>query len=191
MVYYSTVEIGAFGGMGIVWRSSVDPASHVAAVNDLARRIDPMVPLFSVQSLDDLVANSFAPRKFDMYLFGAFAGVALLLAAIGLFGVTSYNVSQRIREIGLRRALGAEPRDILRLILGHGIALAAAGAAIGVSAAFGLTRLMQSLIFSVSTTDPATFAAVPVLLVLVALLACYIPARRATRVDPMVALRYE
>jgi putative ABC transport system permease protein len=191
MVYYSTVERGAFGGMGIVWRSSVDPASHVAAVNDLVRRIDPMVPLFSVQSLDDLLANSFAPRKFDMYLFGAFAGVALLLAAIGLFGLTSYNVSQRIREIGLRRALGAEPRDILRLILGRGITLAATGAVIGICAAFGLTRLMQSLLFSVSTTDPGTFVAVPAILVLVAILACYIPARHATKVDPMVALRYE
>jgi putative ABC transport system permease protein len=191
LVYYSTVERGAFGGMGIVWRSSVDPASHVAAVRDLVRRIDPMVPIFDVQSLDDLLATSFAPRKFDLYLFGAFAGVALLLAAIGLFGLTSYNVSQRIREIGLRRALGAEPRDILRLIIGRGIALAAAGAAIGVCAAFALTRVMQSLLFSISRTDPGTFVAVPTLLVLVALLACYIPARRATKIDPMMALRYE
>jgi putative ABC transport system permease protein len=126
-----------------------------------------------------------------MYLFGAFAGVALLLAAIGLFGLTSYNVSQRIREIGLRRALGAEPRDILRLILGHGVALAATGAVIGVCGAFWLTRVMQSLLFSVSTTDPRTFVAVPTLLVLVALVACYIPARRATKIDPMVALRCE
>jgi putative ABC transport system permease protein len=161
------------------------------AVSELVRRIDPMVPLFDVQSLDELLANSFAPRKFDMYLFGAFAGVALLLAAIGLFGLTSYNVSQRIREIGLRRALGAEPRDILRLILGHGVTLAATGAVIGVCAAFGLTRVMQSLLFSVSTTDPGTFVTVPTLLVLVALMACYIPARRATKVDPMVALRCE
>jgi putative ABC transport system permease protein len=191
LVYYSTVERGAFGGMGIVWRSSVDPASHVGAVSELVRRIDPMVPLFGVQSLDDLMANSFAPRKFDMYLFGAFAGVALLLAAVGLFGLTSYNVSQRIREIGLRRALGAKPRDILRLILGRGIALAVAGAVIGVCAALGLTRLMQSLLFSISTTDPGTFVAVPTLLVFVALLACYIPARRATKVDPIVALRCE
>ena len=124
-----------------------------------------------------------------MYLLGVFAGVALLLAAIGLFGVTAYLVSQRTREIGVRLALGADRRDIFRLILGRGLALAATGAVIGVCGAFWLTRVMQSLLFSVSTTDPGTFVAVPALLVLVALMACYIPARRATKVDPMVALR--
>ena len=119
----------------------------------------------------------------------AFASVAVLLAAIGLFGVTAYLVAQRTREIGVRLALGADRRDIFRLILGRGIALAATGAVIGVCGAFWLTRVMQSLVFSVSTTDPATFVAVPALLVLVALLACYIPARRAMKVDPVVALR--
>ncbi len=189
MVYYSTVEIAAFDAMGLVWRSSGDPASHVAAVRDLIRRIDPTVPIYGIQSLDDLVASSFAPRRFNMYLLGVFAGVALLLAAIGLFGLTAYLVSQRTREIGVRLALGADPRDIFRLILGRGLALAATGALIGVFGAFWLTRVMRSLLFSVSTTDARTFVAVPALLVFVALLACYIPARRATKVDPIVALR--
>jgi putative ABC transport system permease protein len=191
MVYYSAVEVGPLAPMSIIWRSSGDPASQVASVRDVIRRIDPTVPLVSIQSLDDLLANSFAPRKFNTYVLGVFAGVALLLAAIGLFGVTAYLVSQRTREIGLRLALGAERRDIFRLILGRGIALAATGAMIGVCGAFWLTRVMQSLLFSVSTTDPGTFVAVPTILVLVALIACYIPARRATKVDPMVALRCE
>ena len=188
-VYYSAVEVGVLAPMSIVWRSSVDPASHVAAVRDLIRRIDPTVPLFSVESLDNLLANSFAPRRFNMYLLGVFAGAALLLATIGLFGIMAYFVAQRTGEIGVRLALGADRRDIFRLILGRGLALAATGAVIGVCGAFWLTRVMQSLLFSVSTTDPGTFVAVPTLLVLVALLACYIPARRATKVDPIVALR--
>ncbi len=188
-VYYSAAEVGVRAPMRIVWRSSLEPASHVTAVRDIIHRLDPTVPLYDAQPLSELMADSFAPRRFNMYLLVAFASVAVLLAAIGLFGVTAYLVAQRTREIGVRLALGADRRDIFRLILGRGIALAATGAVIGVCGAFWLTRVMQSLVFSVSTTDPATFVAVPALLVLVALLACYIPARRAMKVDPVVALR--
>jgi putative ABC transport system permease protein len=175
--------------MRIVWRSSLEPASHFTAVRDIVHRLDPTVPFYDAQPLIELLADSFAPRRFNMYLLVAFASVAVLLAAIGLFGVTAYLVAQRTREIGVRLALGADRRAIFRLILGRGIALAATGAVIGIFSAFWLTRVMQGLVFSVSTTDPATFVAVPALLVLVALMACYIPARRAMNVDPMVALR--
>jgi predicted permease len=190
-VYYSAAWLGIRTPMSIVWRSALDPASHAADVRAIVQRIDSSAALFEVAAIPDLVANWFGPRRFNMYLLGIFAGVALVLAAIGLFGVTAYLVSQRTREIGVRLALGADRRDILRLILGRGMALAATGALAGLAAALWLTRLMQSLIFSVSTTDPVTFIAVPIVLVMVALLACYLPARRATRVDPVVALRCE
>ena len=188
-VYYSAAEVGVRAPMRIVWRSSLEPTSHVTAVRDIIHRLDPTVPLYDAQPLSELLADSFAPRRFNMYLLVAFASAAVLLAAIGLFGVTAYLVAQRTREIGVRLALGADRRDICRLILGRGIALAATGAVIGVCGAFWLTRVMQSLVFTVSTTAPTTFVAVPALLVLVALLACYIPARRAMKVDPVVALR--
>jgi putative ABC transport system permease protein len=190
MVYYSTTQF-SLNSTYLVWRSTGDPASHVASVRDIIRRIDPSVALYQTRSFTELLSQSFGPRRFNMYLLSVFAGVALLLAAIGLFGVMAYLVSQRTREIGVRLALGADRRDIFRLILGRGVVLAASGALIGVGAAFWLTRVMQSLLFSVSATDPGTFVAVPILLVIVALIACYVPARRAVRVDPVTALRAE
>jgi putative ABC transport system permease protein len=190
-VYYSAAALGVRAPLSIVWRSAVDPASHVADVRAIVRRIDPAMALFDVAAIPDLVADSLGTRRFNMYLLGIFAGVALFLAAIGLFGVTAYLVSQRTREIGVRLALGAERRDIFRLVLGRGMRLAVAGAVAGLGGALWLTRIMQRLVFSVSTNDPTTFAAVPVVLVAVALLACYLPARRAMRVDPVVALRCE
>ena len=126
-----------------------------------------------------------------MYLLGMFATVALILTGLGLFGVTAYLVSQRTREIGVRVALGANRQDIFALVLGRGLALSVMGVAIGLAGAFWLTRVMQNLLFSVSVTDPATFVAVPLVLMLVSFVACYVPARRAARVDPLVALRYE
>jgi putative ABC transport system permease protein len=188
-VYYSAAALGVRAPLSIVWRSAVDPASHTGDVRAVVRRITPGAALFDVAAIPDLVENSLGPRRFNMYLLGIFASVALVLAAIGLFGVTAYLVSQRTREIGVRLALGADRRDIFRLVLGRGMTLAAAGAVAGLGGALWLTRIMQRLVFSVSTNDPATFAAVPTLLVLVALLACYIPARRAMNVDPAVALR--
>ena len=133
--------------------------------------------------------QSLGPRRFNLYLLGAFAGVALTLAAIGLFGVMAYLVSQRTREIGVRLALGATRGEVFRLVLGRGLLLAGAGAVGGLGAAFWLTSVMESLLFSVSRTDPVTFVAVPVALLAVAALACYVPARRAMRVDPAIALR--
>jgi ABC-type antimicrobial peptide transport system permease subunit len=155
------------------------------------RSIDANVPLSAVSSMDTLFEQSMGPRRFNLYLLTAFAAVALALAAIGLFGVMAYLVSQRTREIGVRLALGATRGEVFRQILRRGMTLAGAGAAIGVGAALGLSQLMETLLFSVSRRDPVTFIAVPVALVLVAALACYLPARRAMRVDPVVALRVD
>jgi len=153
------------------------------------RSIDPNVSLSSINSMDSLIDNSLGPRRFNLYLLSAFAGVALALAAIGLFGVMAYLVSQRTREIGVRLALGATRGEVFRLILGRGMTLAGVGAVIGIGGALWLTRVMETLLFSVSRTDPATFITVPLALIAVAALACYLPARRAMRVDPVIALR--
>jgi predicted permease len=147
--------------------------------------------LFGAQTFGQVISDSLAPRRFTMILLGTFAGLALLLASIGIYGVISYVVGQRSNEIGVRMALGAKSQDILRLVLANGGKLILMGIAIGLVAAFGLTRLMKSLLYGVDAADPITFAAVAVLLSLVALAACYVPARRASRVDPVIALRYE
>ena len=144
-----------------------------------------------MQTFDGIISKSLAAQRFSMILLGVFAALALLLASIGIYGVISYVVGQRTHEIGIRLALGANRLHILRLILGRGGVLALAGVALGLASSLGLTRLMSSLLYGVRATDPLTFAGVAMLLILVALVACYIPARRATKVDPMVALRYE
>jgi putative ABC transport system permease protein len=141
--------------------------------------------------MDDLVSDRTAERRLAVMLISVFAAVALLLAAVGIYGVMSYAVAQRTQEIGIRMALGAERRDILRMVLRHGSLMAVIGIGLGLTVALGLARLITSLLFQVSATDPPTFSVVPVVLIAVALLACYIPARRATRVDPLVALRYQ
>ena len=141
--------------------------------------------------MNEVIADSLAPRRFSMILLDAFAVVALLLASLGLYGVISYLVGQRTHELGIRLALGAQRKDVLRLVLSHGMKMVLGGVVLGLVAALGLTRLLAKMLYGVSATDPATFTVIALLLTAVALLACFVPARRATKVDPLVALRYE
>ena len=177
--------------MSVVVRTEGPPLSVSSAVRARILAIDKDQPIASLQTMEEVVTSSVSSQRFTSLLLGAFAAVALLLAAIGIYSVMAYTVSQRTGEIGLRMALGAQTRDVLRLVVGQGMAMAGIGVAIGLGGAFGLTRVMSSLLFSVSATDPMTFVVVPLMLTGVALGACLVPARRATKVDPMVALRYE
>jgi len=152
--------------------------------------LDPQLPM-NFRTLDQVFSSSLDQRRFSLVIFGVFGTAALLLAAMGIYGVTTYAVAQRTREIGIRMALGAQMRDVLKLVLTNGMSLALTGAAIGLAGAYAITRVMSSLLFEVTPTDLVTFTTVPVVLIFVALLACLIPARRATKVDPLVALRYE
>jgi putative ABC transport system permease protein len=172
-------------------RSDADPATLINLIKTQVWTVDNQIPVTRVQTMTEVMAASIAGQRFNMLLLGIFAGVALLLAAVGIYGVISYSVTQRTHEIGIRMALGAQAVDVLKMILGQGLLLASIGVVIGVVGAFALTRLMSSLLFGVTATDPMTFTIVSLLLIAVALAACYIPARRAMRVDPMVALRYE
>jgi putative ABC transport system permease protein len=175
----------------LIVRTSVDPLSLSRAVRDAFAAVDSAVPTGSMRSMDQVLSHSLALRNFMMVLLGLFAALALTLATVGIYGVISYAVSQRTREIGVRMALGARPGDVLRLILGEGLKLVLAGAALGIVFALLATRFISSMIYGVSATDPLIFLSVITLLVVVSLAACYVPARRAMRVDPMVALRYE
>jgi predicted permease len=177
--------------MTVVLKSFPDPAPLSTTVKKEVRDLDPDLPLYNIRTMEQFVDQSLARRRFSMLLLGIFAGLALALAAIGIYGVMAYLVSQGTREIGIRIALGASPNGILGLIVHQAMVLAAAGVAIGLAGALVLTRFMASLLFGVTATDPSTFAAIPALLVLVALLASYIPARRAAQVDPMESLRCE
>ena len=179
------------GGINVAVRSKDASPGLFDSIRRTSKQMNDQQIIYSAQTMDEIISGSLAERRFSMILFGAFATLALILASIGIFGVTSYLVGQRTREIAIRMALGAEQREILRLILGPGGRLAMAGVGLGLAAAFGLTRLMASLLYGVGATDPITFGAVALLLILVALAACYIPARRASKVDPLVALRWE
>jgi putative ABC transport system permease protein len=180
-----------FGWATLVVRTKTDPSAAAASVRSLIRSLDPDQAVANVTTMDEIISSSIALRRLAMWLMTSFAGLALLLACVGVYGVMSYSVEQRRQEIGVRLALGAQPRDVLRLAIGRGTRLALTGVGIGVLAAGLLTRLMSSLLYGISPTDPVTFAGVAILLTAVAIAACYLPARRAMRVDPMVALRHE
>jgi len=175
----------------LVARSSFDPTNLVGAVRREVSQLDPDLPLSDVAAMEQVMAESIWQPRLYALLFAVFAGGALLLAVIGIYGVMAYLVITRTHEIGLRMALGATARDVFKLIVGRGMMLTTVGVLLGIGGALALTRLMRGLLFNISATDPATFILIPVLLVLAAFLACFIPARRATRVDPLVALRYE
>jgi putative ABC transport system permease protein len=174
-------------------RTAGEPSRTIGAVQAVLRDVDPQLMLIRPITMDQLIAQSPAVflRRYPSYLIGSFAALALVLAMVGLYGLISYAVSQRVRELGIRIALGAQQRDVMRLVMGQGARLAITGVAAGILAALGLTKLMRSLLFGVSAADPLTFAVVAVLLTIVAMAACWIPARRAMRTDPVVALRHE
>lgn len=190
MMYVPFAQAPLYGGEVVV-RSSLSAASVAAGIRQAVHSIDKDLPVTDFESFRDTLSMSIAPERFRTLLLSLFGGIALTLAAIGIFGVISYSASQRRREIGIRMAIGARRRDVLVLILGQGAKLALIGLSVGVVFALPLTRLMGSLLYGVSPTDPLTFGLVAVVLLGVAVIACYIPARRATRVDPMVALRYQ
>ena len=175
----------------LVIRTSVEPQSLIAAVRRAVYAVDPTQPVSNVQTMEEILGEESAQRRMGMTLLAVFAGLALALASLGIYGVLSFFVAQHTQEIGVRLALGAQPRSILALVLRRGMGLALVGVAVGLLGAFALTRLMQSQLFEVSATDPLTYVALALLLAAVALFACIIPARRATKVDPLVALRYE
>jgi ABC-type antimicrobial peptide transport system permease subunit len=178
-------------GLAFFIRTAASIDSAATALRREAQAVDPAVPVFDTTGLKDSIAASLFEQRISANLLSILGIVALLLAAVGLYGVIGYSVAQRTNEIGIRMALGAEPSAVMRLVVGQGMKLAIAGIAIGLVAALGLTRLMAGLLFGVSATDPLTFAGVAILLAFVALAAAYIPARRAMRVDPMIALRDE
>jgi len=192
-MFYRPVSQQSGLAFSILARTRVEmaPAQLGQDITRAVQSVDPNLPVFNVRTIDDILAKAEVQRRFAMLLLALFAGIALLLAAIGVYGVVSYAVGQRTREIGIRLALGARPAAILGLVLGQGVVLAVIGVAVGVMGSFFLTRLLRDLLFGVTTTDFVTFATAPVLLTIIALLATWWPARRASRVDPLVALRYE
>lgn len=184
-------DLESWPRMAFVLKTSAEPASLSSAVRTSLVSIDPRQPVYAVEPMDKLLSTDVAPRRFVLLLVGSLAFVALALAAVGIYSIISFSVSERTREIGIRMALGANRGDVLKMVLGQGMTVALVGIVVGLALALTLTRLLTTLLFSVSATDPATFVMVGVVLMAIALLACYLPARRATRVDPLVALKDE
>jgi putative ABC transport system permease protein len=179
------------GDMTVVIKGTSDPNQLINSVRGAVREIDPDQPIYSPRTMDEIRAESVAPERLNLTLLSLFAGIALVLAIVGIYGVMSYSVTQRTHEIGIRMAIGARPRDVFRMVLGQGMKLALIGVVIGLFSAYLLTRLMETMLFGVEPTDATTFAAISIMLITVALLACYLPGRRATKVEPTVSLRYE
>ena len=190
-IYVPYAQDAGWGGLSLAVRTTVEPETLTAAVRGAVLSIDKNQPVHDIKTMDDVVAASVANNRLVVLLFGLFALLALLLATVGIYGVMSYSVAQRTHEIGIRMALGAQQADVLRLILKQGLMLTLAGVGLGLAGSFALSRLLESLLYGVSATDPITFGGLSLLLMAVALLACYIPTRRAMKVDPMVALRNE
>jgi putative ABC transport system permease protein len=189
-LYFSARQI-PFQNMAVVVRATIEPESLAPALRQAVADVDRTVPVAQVQTMEHIVSESVTQPRFNLFLVGLFGGLALLLSAAGIYGVTSYTVTQRTHELGIRLALGAQVRDVMKLVLGQGMAVIGIGLALGLVAAFALLRLMRSLLFGVGENDPLTFVAITLVLLFVALFACYVPARRATKVDPLIALRYE
>jgi len=189
--FWKSAPYSFFTPRDLVIRASVPPSSLVPAVREAVGEIDPYQPVAGARTMDEVLGRETAQRRVGVTLLAAFAALALLLSALGIYGVLAFFVVQHTPEIGVRVALGARPSDVLRLVVGRGMKLALAGVGLGLLGALALTRLMKSLLFGVSAADPLTYFLIALLLTLVAFLACLIPARRATKVDPMVALRYE
>jgi len=190
-VYHAMAQNPQTTFMSLAVRTGLPPAGLISPVTEAIHRVDADEPVVGVQTMEAVADESIAQNRLNMILLSAFAGLALLLASIGIYGVQAYAVRQRTREVGIRVAMGARPAEVFRLIIAQGLRLAATGIVIGLAASFGLTRLMASQLYGLSATDPWTFIGVPIVLLTVAVAACFIPARRATRVDPVVALRYE
>jgi len=177
--------------MTVIVKGSSDPNQLISSIRGAVREIDPEQPIYSPRTMYEIRAESVASERLNLTLLSIFAGIALVLAIVGIYGVMSYSVTQRTHEIGIRMAIGARPRDVFAMVLGQGMKLALIGVAIGLLLAFGLTRLMATMLFGVEPTDVPTFAAISILLISVAVLACYLPGRRATKVEPTISLRYE
>jgi putative ABC transport system permease protein len=179
------------GGMTVIIKGASDPNQLISSVRGAVKQIDPDQPIYNPRTMDEIRAESVASERLNLTLLSLFAGIALVLAIVGIYGVMSYSVTQRTHEIGIRMAIGARPRDVFKMILGHGMKLALIGVGLGLVGAFILTRFMASMLFGVEPTDATTYGALSVLLIGIALLACYLPGRRATRVEPTISLRYE
>ncbi|HEU0179900.1 MAG TPA: ABC transporter permease [Blastocatellia bacterium] len=190
-IYHSSLQNVEHQGNRWVIRTAGDPLKWVPTVRQQMQEIAADVRIFQVMTMEQLLAESYAPRRFQAWLFGIFGALALVIATVGIYGVISYAVSQRTHEIGIRMALGAQASDVLRMVVWRGMSLTLVGVAIGLAVALALTRVIKSLLFNMSATDPVTFALVALLLVVIAMIASYIPARRATKVDPLIALKRE
>ena len=175
-----------FSGMTVIVKAAGDPNQLIAAAREQVKQVDPDQPIYNIRTMDEIRAESVAAERLNLTLLSIFAGIALVLAIVGIYGVMSYTVTQRTHEIGIRMAIGAQQRDVFKMVMGQGMMLALIGVAIGLVGAFALTRLMATMLFGVTATDPATFAAIAILLTAVALMACYLPGRRATKVDPVI-----